>query len=272
MTNQIENKAYYYTSFGVLYNIVTSRELWLNSIWSMADYTEIRYFIKAVQKHLEVSRPTYSTQIKTFFKTVAKALDKTDFFAMSMTKARDDVAMWERFAKSGKGVCLVFDLNRLMQFAENNGLIINELSYPTDIEQLGHSQIIRQWITDKELSGFANEESLVENFIMTSVFHKDPAFRSEKEIRMSTCWTPKFSNHIQYKLVSEMVRKAYILKECAPNNVHKESDIRGDQTIADLLCEVIIGPTSRQSERELRDFLNEHQFSNTAVSKSTCPL
>ena len=135
-------KGYYYTSFGVLYNIVTNRELWLNSIWSMADYTEIRYFIKAVQKHLETSQPLYSAQIKAFFKTVGKTLDKTDFFAMSLTKARDDVAMWERFAKSGKGVCLVFDLDKLMQFAENNGLIINELFYIRGIRQLIDNQTV----------------------------------------------------------------------------------------------------------------------------------
>lgn len=72
----IQKKLYYYTSFGVLYNIITNKEIWLNSLWSMADYTEIKFFVDSVQKDLEASKPEYSTDVKVFFKKVTKELTK----------------------------------------------------------------------------------------------------------------------------------------------------------------------------------------------------
>lgn len=256
-------KIYYYTSFGVLHNIVTNRELWLNSVWSMADYTEIRYFIQTLQQALENNFPELTEDSKRLFKKVSELLDKTDFYAMSFTTARDDVAMWERFAKSGKGVCLVFDLDKLQRFAKENELIISELAYPSDIVRLEQFNTIYNWLTYDKPTNPQSEIEVIENLVMTSVFHKDPAFRSEKEIRMSTNWTPQLDKRIHYKLVSEMIRKAYILTE---------PEMMGNIKISDMLREVIIGPTSRQSERELQDFLKKYRYNDTTVSKSACPL
>lgn len=261
----MQNRVYYYTSLGVLYNIATNKEIWLNSLWSMADYTELKYFINSIRKHLEATYPEHAFAIKAFFKKVNAKLSKTDFFAMSFSTAKDDVAMWQRFSKEGRGVCIVFDFDKLKAFAENNNLLISELRYPEREDDFACTKMLYNWIANNDLGDFASEDDLIQHFILTSVFNKDPAFRSEKEIRMSTKQIGKANPQIQYKLVSDMIRKSYILDA---------SDIRGNISITDMITEIKIGPSSRQSERDLADFLegNGIPMGAVSISKSKCPV
>lgn len=112
-------------------------------------------------------------------------------------------------------------------------------------------------------------QSLMNEAWVQSAAFKHPSFSSEREFRLvfSPFISNEFSVEPKYHVTPERIKKYYPLdleRMCEKLNLH----------LADLVGEIIIGPTSTQSLPILQDYLADNGLDvlKDKISLSECPL
>lgn len=119
----------------------------------------------------------------------------------------------------------------------------------------------------EELIGFINDlEKEVYNLLLCAMFHKHESFSSEQEIRISPLFVNENDKHLQCKVLNT-IRQVYILnlaELCEKERIDFE----------DLFDSIVIGPTSKQTIRDLQIYCKNNGLLKLAnkVKKSDCPL
>lgn len=126
-----QNIFYHYTSINSLYNIITSRELWLTNLKSSNDKSERYYTVNHMMKDMEqiIGSTTddnfkqYLTFLQKSFTThlpkLTKYLKKSDGYSLSLTDKKDNLSHWERYAAGYSGVCIGLNMDKLNVNFEN---------------------------------------------------------------------------------------------------------------------------------------------------------
>jgi len=266
---------YHYTDFAAFDGIIRHAELRLNNILNMNDAAEMRLFMngicKAVINKLNAENELKkSAKIEEFFENELAEEFHYSAYGACFSKYRDDAAQWERYGHLGQGVCIAFH-EELMQKMIGGAISLQKVYYQEDMSKHKLVEEFYRLIksSDDSLSLPIEMQTLMNEAWVQSAAFKHPSFTSEKEYRLVV--SPFISNDFavepKYHVAKERIKKYYPLdlnRMCGKLNMH----------LADLVGEIIIGPTSPQSLPILQDFLVDCGLSvlKDKISMSDCPL
>lgn len=266
---------YHYTDFKAFDGIIRCAELRLNNILNMNDAAEMRLFMNGIRKAVfeKLRLGGYSDKLPELEKYFSKEMEEEfhySAYAACFSKYRDDAAQWERYGHGGQGVCIAFHEEMLRKMV-GGAISLQEVYYQEDMKEhplvnafceiLSRPGDFADWLPDLQ--------ALMNNAWVQSAAFKHPSFASEKEFRLvvSPFISNEFAVEPKYQVLIDRIKKYYPLdlnRMCSKWNLH----------LADLVGEIIIGPTSPQSLPILQDFLEDcglHVL-RERVCLSACPL
>lgn len=266
---------YHYTGFAAFDGIIRCGELRLNNILNMNDASEMRLFMngicRAVTEKLRADGEEEKIRrTNDFFQKEMAEEFHYSAYAACFSKYRDDAAQWERYGRSGQGVCIAFR-ESLMQQMMGGVVSLQEVYYQEDMR--GHRLVEEFYQLIRQTKEFPNPRSglqeLMNDAWVQSAAFKHPSFASEREFRLvvSPFISSEFSVEPKYHVTPFRIKKYYPL------------DLKGmceklDMPISDLVGEIIIGPISSQSLPILQDYLEDcgQGILKNRISMSDCPL
>lgn len=266
---------YHYTDFTAFDGIIRSAELRLNNILNMNDSSEMRLFMNGICKAVigRLAADGEADKIartEAFFRKELAEEFHYSAYAACFSKYRDDAAQWERYGHFGQGVCIAFH-EYLMEKMVGGSVSLQEVYYQEDMRE--HPLVNEFYRLIKEPDTFSDNLPQLQNLMndawVQSAAFKHPSFASEKEFRLvvSPFISNEFAVEPKYHVSMDRIKKYYPLdlnRMCGRLNMH----------LADLVGEIIIGPTSPQSLPLLQDYLADCGLNilREKVSLSTCPL
>lgn len=266
---------YHYTDFAAFDGIIRCAELRLNNILNMNDASEMRFFMNGlcnaiISKLQSDDEYGKSIQIESFFQQEMEKKFHYSAYAACFSKYRDDAAQWDRYGHFGRGVCIGFR-EALIQKMVGRAIALQEVYYQEDIREHPLANAFFQLL--KQQKRFSEDLPELQNLMydawVQSAAFKHPSFASEREYRLVV--SPFISNEFmiepKYHVSAERIKKYYPLdlsRMCGKLNMH----------FADLVGEIIIGPTSSQSLPVLQDYLDDCGLNvlKGKISLSDCPL
>lgn len=265
---------YHYTDFAAFDGIIRCAELRLNNILNMNDTSEMRLFMNGickavVEKLNKDGENEKSRMIERFFQKEMAEEFHYSAYAACFSKYRDDAAQWERYGHLGQGVCIALH-EELMQKLTGGAVFLQEVYYQEDMREHRLVDEFYQLIKEQSFSENMPElQSIMNDAWVQSAAFKHPSFTSEREFRLvvSPFISNEFAVEPKYHVSKERIKKYYPLdlnKMCGKLNMH----------LADLVGEIIIGPTSPQSLPILQDYLEDCGLNvlKDKISMSDCPL
>ena len=268
---------YHYTDFNALNGIVGNAELRLNNILNMNDTSEMRLFVNGIRDNVLVDLKNAGldkqfTKAKEYFKKEFAEEFHYSAYAACFSEYRDDAAQWERYAKGGQGVCIVFHKDLLEKIVTDAGSVSLKKVYYRDTVE-GYELIPKFVELMSDLSSYENRSDelrkLMNDAWISSAAFKHPSFTSENEVRL--IYTPFSAEEAavkpKYHIAWDRIKKYY------PLDLKDLCSISGIKLV-DLIEEIMIGPASPQSLPILQDYLIDSGLRSLAerVSPSRCPL
>lgn len=248
---------FHYTDFIALNGILDGK-LWLRSPFAMKDLLECKGFINNIFNTLKQRVPDKTTEIDKLI-TISNELLKTQTWTIAcFSTACDSIALWDYYANNSKGICIEFNTNKLLQiFNYGIALSLHKVYYSAEKEFSQYVDLLTQYLLNNDLSEFRTIDSLIWDFVGTSVFHKNQSYKWEKEIRLlknyqgGDFYNPDFNickDNIQY------IERLNLKALCISKNVK----------YADLFNKIIIGPASNQKLENLQKFVEYKGLSELA--------
>lgn len=263
---------YHYTDFSAFDGIIRCAELRLNNILNMNDTAEMRLFMngirRAVVDRLEEDQDKVAMENAELFfrKELAKEFHYSAY-AACFSKYRDDAAQWERYGHVGQGVCIAFHEDLLRKMV-GGAISLQEVYYQDDISNHPLVTEFYHAFHQDEPLGRPLQDIMEDAWTQSAAF-KHPSFASEKEFRLvvSPFVSNDFAIEPKYQVSMDRIKKYYPLdlnRMCGKLSMH----------LADLVGEIIIGPTSPQSLPILEDYLDDCGLNvlKARISLSDCPL
>lgn len=303
-----EDILYHYTSVDALYNIITTKKLWLVNSKSSNDKTEDVLNEDDFNHLIKRSREKAPENDKEIFDKIFCQTERTleaepeDEYIFCLSKIEDSLARWDRYADYRKGVCLHIDISQLKKIYDMLDLIyyeyfkIYELGYTEDVlinEILTIFDGYKRTVRDLGFSGKFNDRKNEYIIGARKRLHsslcskkKKPYFQDEKEVRIIykssyISFGMDFVNcifnsegmksrHLDFlhKLDLEKLYFASIRGEIRGMHHLNLSQIWG----SDLIPEIMLEPNCSQNAGELRAFLNAHGLKETTISVSKIPI
>lgn len=239
---------FHYTDFIALEGILDGK-LWLRSPFTMKDLLECKGYINNIFKTLKQHIPDKATEIDKLINISNNLLKGQKWTIACFSTACDSMALWDYYANNSKGVCIEFNTNKLLQiFNYGIALSLHKVYYSAGKEFSQYVNLLIQYLLNNDLSEFKTIDSLIWDFVGTSVFHKNQSYEWEKEIRLlknyqgGDFYTPDFSickDNIQY------IEKLNLKALCILKNVK----------YTDLFSSITIGPASNQKLESLQHFV-----------------
>lgn len=143
---------------------------------------------------------------------------------------------------------------------------MNEEYYGYCAKQHKMKELLRDYIQYDKMDDFSNLNGLIDNLLLCAMLHKHESFSTEQEIRISPLFVNENDKHLQCKILNT-IRRVYILnliELCEKEGIDFE----------DLFDSIVIGPTSKQTVRDLQFYCKNNGLLKLAnkVKKSDCPL
>lgn len=266
-------RLYHYTSLGALEGIFSNQELWLCSTASMNDKTECKVLSMDMEKGLREDLKDDANALNRcvdFFSRMNKRLSDEYPCAICLSKLEDNAAMWERYADSAEGVCIVFNTYQMVKTFWFSDSVITNVYYGFDVKNHEHYRILLDYFTGGRLEqySFEDEKGLMDNIILCGYAFKDKSFSTEEEVRLTNLWANILhKSKIKHKLIGKQIKKVMVLDLDA---LCKEAET----DFSDMFEEIVIGPRSKQSIDDLKSFFSSLGYDKLAekVSVSKCPL
>lgn len=266
---------YHYTDFAAFDGILRNAELRLNNLLNMNDAAEMRLFMNGIcnsvtARLIQNNNYEKALRVEKFFQNELAKEFHYSAYAACFSKYRDDAAQWDRYGKLGTGVCIAFHED-LLQKMVGGPISLQKVFYQEDMCEHPLVDALYQQLINCESfeEGLPQLQSLTDEAWVQSAAYKHPSFASEQEQRLvvSPFKATEFSIEPKYYVSKDRIKKYYPLDlrlMCAHQGIE----------LADLVGEIIIGPTSPQSLPILQDFLRDCGLSvlTDKVSLSKCPL
>lgn len=268
MAKQYPKYLSHYTSQKVLLSILQHKQFWFGNTKAMNDKTELCYFVDNLEVAVyEDCCADKRKKLKDLFAEIHSRLNTEYPYAMCLSAAEDDAAQWERYADNAKGVCIVFNTEKLMQLLYGSQLYFTHVFYDNNIRTHLHYKNIMNYIEDKNY-GFENKTGLIDNIIATASSYKHKSFISETETRVCSIMImqSKFYKE-ELKNVGDIVKSFLIV------NI-EEFENKNEIKLEDIIEKIYIGPRSIQDEDDLKRYLEQIGFGSlkNKILKSSCPL
>ena len=258
---------WHYTDINALCGIIGKKEIWFGSAEHMNDREELIGFINDLEKEVYACIDSANKEkANDVFGQIKDRLQKEYPYIFCVSKARNDAAQWDRYACGGQGVAIVFNTETLFKLIFYNQIIMNEEYYGYCAKQHKMKELLRDYIQYDKMDDFSNLNGLIDDLLLCAMFHKHESFSSEQEIRISPLFVNENDKHLQCKILNT-IRQVYILnlaELCEKEGIDFE----------DLFDSIVIGPTSKQTIRDLQIYCKNNGLLKLAnkVKKSDCPL
>lgn len=258
---------WHYTDVNALNGILNNREIWFSSAANMNDKEELRGFISdlkvAVFHDITEDKNVKANEV---FTKIEDKLTEQYPFIFSVSKAPDDAAQWERYAKQGKGIAIVFNTELLYKLIFYNHFVMDEEYYGYNAKQHKMKELLVDYIQNNKMEEFTNLEGLIDNLLLCAMIHKHESFSAEQEIRLSPYFIKDDDSRLQYKILST-IKKVFVLdidKLCQKEGINLES----------IIDAIVIGPRSEQNVEDLKWYCKKIGLLRLAekIYKSNCPL
>ena len=297
--SEFPEKISYYCSELVAKSIIGTGVLWLNDIRNMNDKSEIAFAVEHI-----TTRLTEMKSISSFNDGLVRVieesfLDLTDssiwksattqnqklILAMCFTQLKDDAAMWDRYASSGTGVSIEFNLKKLFIALKTAAIYFpNSLTFEHGFAKVcyaGKSCRCLENMHDAAIEAYQHAENddersvirtmLHANVLEILVSHKHGSFSSELEIRifsrvpLEKTWigTDRIHEHGQGN------RKSRHSEIFLPHQAINQSQ---DEFWQELINSVIIGPCASDETKQNIRLALESRGIGDRLSISSCPL
>ncbi len=266
---------YHYTGFEAFDGIIRCAQLRLNNILNMNDASEMRLFMngicRSVVERLQMDHEEEKILwTESFFQKELAEEFHYSAYAACFSRYRDDAAQWERYGHLGQGVCIAF-YEDLMQRMVGGIVSLQEVYYQEDMREHRLADEIYRVIRNsrKNPQHLPRLQELMNEAWVQSAAFKHPSFACEREFRLVI--SPFISNELaiepKYHVSKGRIKKYY------PLDLNQMCGHLGLQ-LADLVGEIIIGPTSSQSLPILQDYLKDCglEVLSDKISMSRCPL
>lgn len=257
------NSLYHYTSISALYNILQSKKIWIGSTSSMNDSRELIEYTERFIKLLDYNTRRSGEEEFNRFLQIEDALDEyiaVDYhYALSLSPERDDAAQWERYADNAKGACICFDTRLLYELlVKRYGMDFDRVLYDQDIKNSSIFKSALDYI--RRGSTKMNFNRLIDSIVCEAAFNKHISFRTERECRFTLHLS--HSSDSSFELLGNRIKSVYSV------------NLDLDDKFASILKEILIGPKSPQTAKELEgfcSFLGYYELADS-IHKSSCPL
>lgn len=305
---QEKNILYHYTSVSALYKIITNKTLLLSGVQSLNDMEEASYSINEFENDFKTLYEKQNDSFLNFFYENGFLPKKKEFeesasieidpFVFSLSKRYDNLAHWDRYADSRKGVCIGIDVSKLNEiaFIASGFVQISQILYNEEkrLEYFWKSladkffgnksfRIVPEIPMDllcKEM-GYT---FLSDCYRQMKYFVKNTAWEDEAEIRLAyedTVTKDTFSkiSYLQgvYRNVQfPDVKAAFtqtgldVLRFELINNKIRPCRFLDISSIIKkgLITEVMLGPKCEQSKKDLDLFLKCNELIDVRISES----
>jgi hypothetical protein len=309
---QENNIFYHYTSVSALYKIVTNKTLLLSGVQSLNDMEEATYSVKDFENDFKTLYESQKYDFINYLYENAFLPKKDDFeklaepeiepFVFSLSKRRDSLAHWDRYADTRKGVCIGIDITKLndISFIEMGFVQVNSIIY-NEKQKL---EYLLKTIKDKVLRE-SPIQILPENY--KDLFYKDmgytlisDCYRQMKYYVKKDLWEEEGEMRIAYEdtITKDTFSQIPHLQEVHKNLIFPDMNTIFKQSGLDtlkfelinnkirpcrfldissiwdkgLITEVMLGPKCEQSKKDLELFLNSNGLKNVRITESSIKI
>ena len=299
---------YHYTSISALYEIVKNKTLLLSGVQSLNDMEEATYSVQDFEKDFETLYESRKYDFINYLYEKAFLSKKEDFeklatpeiepFVFSLSEKKDNLAHWDRYADVRKGVCIGFDISKLLEisFVAMGFIQINQIIYNKN-QRLNH---LLQTIKDKV---FSKPRFRIVPEIPQDLFYKDmgytlisDCYKQMKYFVKKDLWADEGEIRIAYedtltKDTLSMIPYLQAVYKDFPfpnmNEIFKQSglDVLEFKLINNiirpcrfldvsstwekgLITEVMLGPKCEQNKKDLKLFLNSNGLKDVSITES----
>lgn len=117
---------WHYTDINALCGIIGKKEIWFGSAEHMNDREELIGFINDLEKEVYACIDSANKEkANDVFGQIKDRLQKEYPYIFCVSKARNDVAQWDRYAHGGQGVAIVFNTETLFATVYKGNIIKN---------------------------------------------------------------------------------------------------------------------------------------------------
>jgi hypothetical protein len=196
---------YHYTSIRGLLGIVNSNGIWASHVAFMNDAQEVihgRMIAKRI--FLEYAKRRASCEFSNILKRAAELIDKNgypDLYVACFSRDGDSLDLWRGYYQDGTTVAVEFDLERSNPFSVMPVMSLHQVTYGPEAQMrrilLKVKRYEHEFLNDLEF--YKNKplsKRIVNNHLEETAQHlvsnvefllpsfKNPAFKSEKEVRL----------------------------------------------------------------------------------------
>jgi hypothetical protein len=272
-------RIYHYTDAGGLFGIIRGKNLWASDVWFMNDAREALYGFDVIEQALDSltlehsPRDVMRTKAREMLQSVRDQEKGVPSYIACLTKEDDDLSQWRAYGRD-RGFAIGFDVAALRSMCS----IHSEAGEPTYREVRYNKAEQRNIISAlfepafKTLSDSDLDDALkgsawffIQYALQILPSFKDPAFASEREIRLHVFQPPP-----------TVATKALHFRTGAMGVVpYIEIDLREPGTDQmSVIREVVLGPQAneRESQRAVQQLLVHHGMPDVEVRLSKIPL
>ena len=305
---QTKTNFYHYTSISALYEIIKNKTLLLSGVQSLNDMEEASYSVEDFEKDLDTLYESRQYDYINYLYEKAFLLKKEDFeelakpaidpFVFSLSERWDNLAHWDRYADSRRGVCIGIDISKLskipfiaMGFVQISPIIYNEEQRLKYLLQSLKEKVFRSLqirivpkIPDDLFYKEMGYTLISDCYRQMKYFVKKDVWQDEGEIRIAyedTLTKDTFSQipHLQevYKdfpfpdMPSIFKQSGLdVLEFKQINNTIRPCRFLDISSIwnTGFITEVMLGPKCEQSKKDLELFLSSNELKDVKITES----
>lgn len=181
---------YHYCSFDTFLKIIENKTLQFSEITKSNDSEEIRFLWRHYLSYIKEHNDN-SVSSKVLENEINNQLDMTEFYVISFTTKKDDLHMWNCYAKGG--VSIGFDRNKLQSWVKHIEVFDNSIAY-VDNGDCDHAQLEEvAYYSKKAVNDLIENQCFGIDFVFEpffEVFKKAPFsktdfWKAEREWRIS---------------------------------------------------------------------------------------
>ncbi len=185
-------KLYHYTSFETAKNILNTNELWFNHLKNLNDINELYRPL-----FYEKLSPEIEKQAKQEMEKYQQISLTRDFCRMGF----DIPAMWGHYGDKGKGVCFIFDKNKLLD-DQSSCIVLGEVDYVAP----DYSFSVYFRVKDEKIEPFTRED--IDEFFFKKTC--DWSYEQEYRLLVKTGASGRFKLPLRDSLIAVVIRDAYV--------------------------------------------------------------
>ena len=306
------NEIYHYTSPQALYEILASNSIWLTSLRSSNDKEDLYFDAKRFHQMFgklqgrikdEVCGVFFNEVFNSTYINKIRYPNENTVYAASFTGKKDSIYHWKMYSDKMDGVCLGINKNELNKYLSKlSGLTISQVAYSDEHFTKVYGEIaswlaydIHHYICNDDMTAY--KEYLKEYGVgiamimqqFANATKKKKHFDVEDEIRLF--YTPNPHLEAKQSGVQNQVCINNETNDLTPCSVEFGATLRdmffcsptygirqritlqfGEAAFIKILTSITLGPFCRQSEYEIKQFLNAIGANHVKVIKSNIKI